>query len=272
MTAPSGKLLPTGLRYVQVFELDSAGLPAASSTTVYEGISISGPKAFSLNVPDARVITHDGGDGVLDVDSLPPLEPVTGELRVAADDFDLYAILTGTKVVTLGETKIVGGGTSKQGFEPEVGLLMCQQAKDLNGNRNWRSIEMPKSLLHAKDSGMVAEAAEQVFQVMPSRVSKHLWGASFALATDGFSKAFYRRIVTQYFPWLVAWKGDNIVTEFLFHTDRPAVATSKINGVWINGVIDATAVLAVDGVTPTTKPGAGDIVVAYYEIANPEEA
>jgi hypothetical protein len=36
-------------------------------------------------------------------------------------------------------------------------------------------------------------------------------------------------------------------------------------------VIDATVTKAVDKITPTTKPGAGSIIVALIEIANPME-
>jgi hypothetical protein len=270
MTAPSGKPLPVGLRHAQLFELNAAGLPNATSTTPYEGLEIAGPKVYELNLPDSRDIAHDGGDGVLDTDVLPPKEALTGSLRVARNDHDIYALTTGTKARTLGEARMIGISTSKQGYEPEFGLLLYQQSKDM-GARTWRSFILPRTRLIAKPSGMVESPAEHIFQIRPSKVTKALWGAAFTLADDGFTRAFHHELETQYQPWIVAWKGDNVATEFLFHADRPAVATTKISGVWIDGVIDATVTKAVDKITPTTKPGAGSIIVALIEIANPME-
>jgi hypothetical protein len=271
MTAPSGKLLPVGLRHVQLFELNAAGLPNATATTPYEGLEIVGPKTYELNLPDARTIAHEGGDGVLDTDTLPPKEAPTGTLRAARNDYDVYAAITGTKVRTLGEAKLIGIATSKQGYEPEFGMLLYQQAKSETGGRVWRGHILPKTRLIVKPSGMVESPAEHTFQVLPSKVTKAIWGTAFTLDDDGFTRSFYHELNTQYQPWLVAWKGDNVATDFLFHADRPAVATTKISGVWIDGVIDATVTKAVDKITPTTKPGAGSIIVALIEIANPME-
>ncbi len=270
MTAPLGKGLPVGLRHAQLFELNAAGLPNATSTTPYEGLEIVGPKTYELNIPDARVISHEGGDGVLDTDVLPPKEAPTGALRAARNDHDIYALVTGTKARTLGEARMIGIATSKQGYEPEFGLLLYQQSKELGG-RVWRSFILPKARLIVKPSGMVENAAEHTFQIQPSKVSKALWGAAYTLATEGFTRAFHEEWETQYQPWIVAWKGDNVATEFLFHADRPAVATTKIHGVWVNSTLDATATKAVDKITPTTKPASGDIIVAFIEIANPME-
>src|SRR5574340_1305303 len=272
MTATSGKYLPVGFRHAQIFALDANGYPAASSTTVYEGLVVAGPKAYELNIPDARIISHEGGDGVLDVDSLPPIEAPSGTLRSARLDYALYAALTNTKVVTLGEAKLIGWGTDQQGFEPELGALMFQQAHDEGGARVWRSIQIPKARVLPKTQGMLAQASDNTMQIVPSKVKKYLWGTAFTLATQGFLRAFMIEQDTQYVPWIVAWKGDNVATKFDSHADRPAVATTKIHGVWVNGVVDATATLALDGVTPTAKPGSGDMVVCFYEIAvAPEE-
>lgn len=271
MSAPSGKLLPVGLRHVQVFELNADGLPNATATTPYEGLEIVGPKAFNLNIPDARVISHEGGDGVLDVDGLPPKEAPTATLQAARNDHDVYALLSATKARTLGEARLIGVGTSKQGYEPEVGLLLYQQAHSETGGRVWHSFILPKARVIVKPGGMVESPADNAFQVLPSKVSKNLWGAAFTLADDGFTRTFYQDMETQYQPWIVAWKGDNIATEFLFHLERPAVATTKIHGVWVNGALDATVTKAVDKITPTAKPAAGAIIVALIEIANPME-
>jgi hypothetical protein len=271
MTAPSVKFLPTGLRAAQIFELDPNGRLKATSTSPYYGIVISGPKTFTRNLPAARVITHDGGDGVLDTDMLPPTESPGGELSAGYVDFNLIAAIAGVKVVTIGEMKGIAVATSKEGFEAEVGLVLQQQGKDDSGSRLWRSIDMPKALLRWQGGGMVAEASNQVFQIVPSRVTKHLWRVAFSLATDGCTKAFFRDWVTQYYRMVVAWKGDGVATQFLFDTDLPAVATTKIAGVWVNDVLDASAALALTGVTPTTMPADGDIIVVSYEVANPEE-
>lgn len=126
---------------------------------------------------------------------------------------------------------------------------------------------MPRALLFARHSGYNENAAEYAFSIVPQLVTKHLWGTALAALTEGATQAQVIRFVTQYKPYIVAWKGDNTVTKFLFATARPAVATTKIHGVWCNGAVDATANLAVDGVTPTVKPAAGEMVVCFYEAA-----
>ena len=273
MTVVSGKLLPVGLRHVQILQLNAAGYPNATSpTVVYEGVQAVGGKTFTLTIPDSRIISHTGDDRTLAQDILPPLETMTSELRVARNDLDVYAILTNTNVVTVGESKLVGIGTDLLGFEPDLSILMYQQAVDaVSGLRVWRSFLMPKARAVPKPDGMNENASEHVFQVLPKNTTKYLWGLAFALGTEGFTEAQMIEIHTQYRPWIAAWRGNNAALEFNFHADRQAAeitpSTWKIHGVWVDGV-PGTPTEAADGVTFAVAPADLANIVCFYEIAD----
>ena len=272
MTATSGKLLPVGARHARVFALNTSYLPAATSPTVpYEGLELYGPRSLELNTPDARLISHSGKDTVLNQDALPPLEAPSAQLKIARLDFDVQAAVTGISVVTIGESKWIGHNTSKDGFEPIMGLVTTQQGLNEDGNRVWRTLVYPRMTIKIMPNGMNDNPSEHNLRIIPRKGSAYLWGPAFVVGTEGYTRSFYQEGDTQYFFWQAFWKADGTATKFSFDAARPAVSTAKINIVTINGVADATVTKAVDGVTPTTKPSANDIVGCMYEVANPEE-
>lgn len=272
MTVVPGTPLPVGLRHVQIFELDENGYPLVESSLVYEGVHLVGGKTYTLNIPDARVITHTGDDRTLGQDTLPSLETMTCELRAARNDFDVYAILSGTKVVTDGEAKMIGIGTNQLGFEPQLGMMLFQQSLDDTGARTWRSHIFPKARVLAKPMGMNENPAEHVFQVLPYSVTHHLWQLAFAEATEGFVRAQVIEMENRYVPWIVAWEADGTLVDFDFHTDRPAILSTKVNEVFVNGVITAFTVQTGEiGITFTIAPSDGDKIVCSYEIENPPD-
>jgi hypothetical protein len=266
MSAPSGKMLAVGLRHAQIFALDSSGYPAATDTTLYSGLEIVGPKVFNVTLPETRKITHPGNDRVLNVDQLPSLDGASAELTAARNDYDVYALLTGTKEYTIGEAKIIGLATSKQGSEPQMGMLLYQQALDgVSGARVWRSFLIPKGLVFPKPGGMNENNTEHVFTVQPQVVSKHVWGKAFAIADEGYTTAQVQEMMTEYKPKLAAFQGDGTEDEFLFDVAYPAVSVAKIT-VWVDGVIQSAGITpAVTGVTFTAAPADGAMIVVLYE-------
>ena len=265
MAAVSGKLVPVGLRRATIFELNATGSPLAVSTTAYEGYTIVGAQAFDLNIPDARKITHPGDDRVLQVDYLPALDAVSGELRAARADFDVYAILTGTKVVTVGESKYVGVGHSKQGSEPQVGLLCYQQALDDAGARHWRALMIPRATIYPHQNGMNESPSVNRFIVSPAVVTKWLWETAFADATEGYTEAQALVGMHKYKPKLIAFVAATATTSFVLPADAVCADTAKMN-VWVDGVAVAADITKLTTALQfTTAPGNTKRVVIFYE-------
>jgi hypothetical protein len=274
MTAVTGYMLPLGTRHFRVYELTAAGLPNATSTTVYEGVHVEGARAYAVTDPGPRRVSQYGDDHVLDVDSLPPTEGFTAEVRTALADYAADAIFTGIATGAVGEALERPLGTDKEGEEAQVGLLLYQQALDAStgankGERRWSSVIFPKALVRRKPRSMGETAEESVYDVTPQVVRQRLWGDTLESATDGYAQAQLFEYMTEEHPHVAAWKQDAgaATTEFLFHTERPASAVAKVDTVTVAGVTNTptttlTTALQWDA---TDKPAANAIVVAFYE-------
>lgn len=266
MTAVSGQQLSVGLRYATVFPLDANGYPNTGTTgaTAYEGLEFGGPRAFELSVPDVRRISHVGNDRVLALDFLPPTESMSGALRIARHEQSINATLMGVTEFTVAEKKNVAWATDVQGYEPDVALFLFQQSLDASTKlRRWRFIIIPKARIIPSLSGMNENASEVLYAIAPSPSTKHIWGTSLTVGTEGVTEVTVIEGMSEDRPKIVAWKGDNIVTKFLFPTSKPASSATKIL-FWKDGVLDG-GVAAVDGVTPTVKPTSGQMVISIYE-------
>lgn len=273
MAAPSGKEYGVGARYATMFELGSDGyfIPATSDPQdAYEGVQLVGAQTFNVNLPDYRRISHQGDDRVLQVDFLPPTEQATAELNVAEEDLSNLAIMTSVIVRTIGEAKMIGLATDQQGNEPDVGLLLFQQAVDESGSRRWRSYLIPKARLSPRPSGFNENPATHNIQVAMSISSAHIWGTAFSAVDDGFTESQLLIVHTQYKPKLVGFEGDGTTTVFSFPAAFQAQATTKIHGVWVNGVVqvittDYTATTAAITFEAGSIPASGENIVVFYE-------
>jgi len=268
MANVTGEMYAVGARRGVIFELNAAGMPdaIAPAHTAYEGIELLGLKTFEPTIPPVRNIVHSGNDRVMAFDFLPAIEGIGGTLSVAGRDFGLDAMIAAVKEVTLNETKYVAQGTDQQGAEPDVALFVFQQAKDASSrSRRYRFHIVPKCVISATPPGMNENPAETKYSLAINPTTQHLWGTALSIATDGCLEAGMIEGMSEGRPNLVAWLGDGVETEFLFPTSKPATVTTKIHGVWVAGVIDASVGKTVTGVTPTTMPTAGQIVVALYE-------
>lgn len=270
MAGTSGKQYSVGARQARIYPLDSNGRIAATSTTVYEGLQIVGKRAFEVTVPDARRIVHIGDDAIKAQDMLPRQEASSAVLRASRLDHDVHAALTGQLAFTIGEAAMIGYATDKQGSEPEVGLLCFQQSLDaVSKLRRYRAYILPLVRAVVPPSSMNESPNEQLYNITPQVVSKHIWGVAFAVGTEGFSEAEVLEGMYEDYPHIVAWKGDGAAVDFLFHTSRPAVATTKIHMVTEQDVdVTATVTKAVDKITFAVAPTSGDIIVCEYEYAD----
>ncbi len=271
MTAPNEPTLNYGLRYASVFELNADGMPnGEDEVTPYEGLQFKGSTAFELNVPDARKITGLGEDGITQVAFLPPQESMDGRLTCEAADPDVTALLDGTIKQTLGEITVLGGATNKQGFEPQVGLMLYQAAKGLNtGKTYWHHYLIPSAQVVRKPGGMSADKASVQYQVVPNRVTAHLWGTAFSALVEGFSSAQFVEAWTNNPLRIATWLADGIVDDFNFPTAAPAVSTDGIL-VFVNGVkktLTTHYTCTTAGVSFVAVPSANDLVVVLREVA-----
>ncbi len=274
MTAPSTIRSGVGLRNWQIMALDANGYPAASGTSAYEGVQISGARTLGLTDPEPRVIHHVGDDAVFNIDVIPPLEAMRGELVVSKINDVVDAILTGQESFAVGDDfQMFGEATNQRGFENQVAAVVYQQAQDENpasasfGSRLWEFKIFPKVILFPRSGGMDDNPTAKPYTVVPQFVSKHLWGVSFADATEGFTRGQCVRGVGRYKPKIAAFKGDNTTTEFTFPADTPAANASGIK-VWVDGVEQTSGVTkATDGVTFTTAPTTNAMIVTLRGLA-----
>jgi hypothetical protein len=279
MAAPTGDFYGVGARYARALVLNSAGIPAASAASgaVYEGFELATLKNFNVETPDARIIDHYGGDRVRAKTILPPNQSGQATMALGSINPATFAALTGTKVATIGEATVIGHGSNKRGYEPDVCLWAAQLQTTSGGLERWKMDIAPVAKAMFKNASMNDNPAEYAVNLALMIAQKFPWGIAFTEATQGYTSAEAVSIYTEHFPMLVAFLGDNVVTEFNFATGHEAYATTKIHGVWVwdagTGVaaVDASAALATDGVTPTTKPDVGDLVVVLYELANAPE-
>jgi hypothetical protein len=260
----SGRQYGVGARRAIVYALNLSGTPAATDTTPYSGVQVVGAKAVELTIPDARKITHVGDDNPLQVDFLPPTEAISGTMDVAEEDQAVYALLTGTKSLTLGESKVIGIATSMAGFEPQLGMLIFQQSLSAAGVRNWRWFLMPKTIVYPHPSGMNDNPAVHKFQIAPAVVTAHLWGTAFAAATEGYTRAQGLIGQSRYMPSVVAWLASTADTAFALPALEPAADTAKML-VWVDGVGDTGWTKATTQISTATAPGNTKRVVCFYE-------
>jgi len=260
--ASSGNQLPVGLRYVTAYSLLASGLPQAGAVpaTAYQGVEFEGPKAFSLNVPEARKITHVGEDRPLAIDYLPPTDAMDGELQVSPSEFNVVALLGATVMATAAEKTFVPMATSKQGFEPQIGLLMYQQSLDVTlGTRTWRSFIIPSARCVYMPAGMGQDAQDTRYKVAPAVVTKHIWGTSLATGTEGATSMQIAEIHTTARPNIVAWlsAGGGGTTTFTFPTAKPNLFATRPNSivVWSDGVL-----YAIGGGAGQVQPSATELV------------
>lgn len=266
MSAPTEKTLNYGLRYASILALNANGSPAATDETYYEGIQVQGSTAFELNVPDSRKLTGLGEDGVTQVVYLPPSEAIDGKLNVEATDMTLMALLDSIKVRTEGEASLMGIGTNKQGFEPQVGMLLYQAARGLTtGAVYWHSYIIPSAQVIRKPHGMTADKGMTVYQIAPNRTTKHLWEQNFTEATDGFLAGQIIEAWSNNPLRITSFLADGIEDVFTFPANYPTVNTASIK-VYVDGAT-AAVTAATTGVTFAVAPAANKRIVVLRDYA-----
>ena len=272
MAAPSTQSANVGFRNVRIYQLNAAGVPAATSPAPYEGRVISAAKALTVNHPEARRVTHFGDDFVFLIDRLPPTETVSGELRTGKLDLTVDSLLSNVNQYTVGEARGMNVATDQQGFEPLVGLLAYQQGEQgdaslsLYGARVWNSIIFPQTWLILRQQGLSEAIYEPQYAIFPQLNTKHLWGLPYTTATEGDTIGQIERWITVGVPLVVAWRSDNDTEiEFKFSTAHLPTSTAKVHAVSLYAAasgtvtdIFATCTITATGITPPAGIEAGD--------------
>lgn len=282
MAAPTGDFYGVGARYARALVLDSLGIPAATAASgaVYEGYELATLKNFNVEYPDIRTISHYGGDKIRAIDSLPPNQMGSAKAALGSINPATYAALTTTKVITIGEATGMIWGSSKLGYEDDICLWVVQQEESSGGLRRWRLDIIPVARATIKNAAMNENPAEYPVDLTPAIATAYPWHIAFTESIEGCTSGQVATFHTNNFPFICAWKGDNVVTKFSFGTGHNAAVLGEsfdVHGVWVIDAAthvsakDATPTLAADGVTPTTKPDTGDIVVAFYGLATAPE-
>lgn len=277
MAVPTSILAMVGFRNVRIYELTAYGVPAATSTTAYEGIRVSGASALNITHPQPRDVQHFGDDYVFARDILPPTSAMDAVIRAGKIRNDLDALVSGVKAYSIGEAAGLNVATDRQGFEPQFGILTYSQAEDANedganmGKRLWGSVIFPKAWVIFQEQSRDQNAYSAQYTVRAAFVTTHLWGLPYSLSTEGSLSAQEERWATEYKPNVCAWKvSSGTPAALLFNTARQAVATTKIHAVTqctsAGAITDVTSTVtkATTGVTPLSQ-ASGDIFTCYYE-------
>jgi hypothetical protein len=233
MSNPSGIGLSVGARSLHIFEKDPAtGLVKVSSTTPSAGSEFLGPKALTLNVPEAREIVHIGKDRVLAVDLLPPNTPLTGEVRVGEGNMIINALVSGVKTRTSGEGIEMAWATDKQGYEPQFGMFMYHQSLQPGHGRIWRSVFIPTTRMFPYLAGMGENPEDGRYKVAPSPSEETLWGEAFSDSVWGCTEATNTERYTFGKPNMMFAAGDGTTDDFDLGITTIRAASLEI---WVAG-------------------------------------
>lgn len=250
-----------------IFPLNSDGSIKATSTTVYEGLEITGPRVFELTPAEPRIVNNPGAGRIMDVIYLPPNEATRAELRVGYNMQAVKAALSGVKNPAVAESTYVMRGTEQQGSEPDCAMFVTQLAKDNNKLSRWHYYMIPLCKAIPLDSPMNENALEDRYAITMSPASKHIWGVPFTVAVEGCTEAAYGDGMSEGKFNVVAWLTDGAAVDYSFPVSKPATNVAKIAlfdwtaGTEVTAGITKTATKITYSVAPTT----GKLLVAKYE-------
>lgn len=271
MAAPNKISSGVGFRHAQILLLDANGIIYSTGTTAYEGIRISGAKALTLNDPEPQQIQHMGDDTIFAVDSLPPTESITGELRAGKQSEELDAIIANVNTVEVGESVLYPIGTDRKGDENQVAMLAYRQAVDTDpgsttyGKRVWQLRLFPRCYVIPRESGFEDTPEERAYAIRPQFINQYPWGIQLSLENENVLRAQGFRGVAEYKPKLVGFVTDGTKTSFALPVD--AVGTSKIKS-WLvstagTGAVSTADTIGTQSLQYTTAPTTGTLVIWY---------
>jgi len=249
--------------------VNKGGIQAVNNSA-YEGYDVPGPVTFEFNFGNPRTIPNVSQGRVNDTIILPSVEAKTGILRCSYDSQTLNALLTGTTIITEGESKVLQEGTDREGLEIQCGLLLQQLVShDDDGSVMWATDICPKATLVPQPVNKNDTALSKVYNIALSQSTKRLCGEALSISTHGCTKAVKEVVLSNDRKNVVGWLGDCIDSTFTLPTDKPAKtsATAKVWNYATGAAVAGTWDLATLSTTftPTVIPDATDLLVCAYE-------
>lgn len=241
-------------------------------TSLYEGVQFEGPVGFDVSFGAPRIIPVVAQGQVQATFVLPSIEARTGVLRCAYDKLTLSAMLSGTKVDTVGATKLMPEDSDKSGQEILVALLLQQlQAKDETGSLMWRSDVVHRATIVPSPSSYTADVMVKEYSIGMSRSAKRMWGESYSLVTHGCTEATKDIVISNDVFNIGIWQGNGVDLNFYLPAGKHAL-TSAAAKVWNfnTGAAEPGAWDATDDAwifTPTTPVADGVSLVCTYQYA-----
>ena len=278
MSITTGKSFGLGAARAFLMELNASGSPKGVSTTPYIGTEVVGIQDLTLTIPDAQKKTHLGNNQPLQVDFLPPTEAISASIKVSEMDQALYAIVTGTKKASYADATVIGLGTNMQGFEPQVAMMVMQQALDETGTRNWITAIFPKCVIYPHQGNMDANPSVHSYNIAPAFVSRHLWGIAYTAATEGYTRSQVSMWQTRYPLCVCSWLPgvQSVSYDLKLPTTPvayPAAAAAKIlmfkNEVLLTSPGDYAVDVGLDGITLVAACLIADRFTCFYERPEP---
>ncbi len=260
-----------GIRHGWAIPLASDGLPAGPvSATMIPGTLLQGIKTLTINDPDAQKITHYGDDFPFAKDQLPPTETGDFSMTLAKSNLIVSALLSGTKVVTIGENVMMAANTNKEGSEPRMGAFFYRQALDTKNNNanfgklrqwNWRMYQSVQ--FEDKDESYAQTNTDKTINATPTPTATTLWGQPFTDTVWGCTLAQSIPGNSNYQPVPNFARGNGTITAFQL-THAP-VSSAELD-VWVNGTLVTPSAVNTSTTNPaftlSVAPGVDQLVFA----------
>lgn len=263
-----------GLRAAFAYLLDTNGFPSDDQSGLdgYDGTELTGVNAHEYTEPDFQVITHIAKDRIAAQDQLPPTGGITFSLTSSKQDLNFDAIVGDTKVTALGEAQMGGMGTSKQGSEPDLAVLVYRQALDTAAGatnlRRWQLSIYPSTKLVSKGGPAPAGGGEQQrYQGTPGIAVKSPWGIAFTELTNGFLSAQMLRIHSEY-PFMIE-RFDGVAGSTEYNLTWTPISVAKTYAT-LDGVAETIAAVDTSGKTATitSSPSGDEVLMIGYETSD----
>lgn len=225
----------------------------------YEGVEFLAPTGLEFSLGSTRLIPVVAQGQVQTTFQLPSIDAKSATLRAAYEKFSVDVMLTDTKVDTIGNAKAMGIDNDKSGQERLIALITSQlQAHDVDDLTLWATTILHRARIKPNRPNMSDSPMEKEYTMSLGRSTKRWWGEVYTQNTHGRREDVGDVILSEYKFGIGLWYGNNILTEFLLPTDKPAITSASAKvwdfetgaaraGAW-DEPVQATAF------TPTVKP------------------
>lgn len=242
MTAAAEIVSGVGVRYGQVFVLDSNGLPyqATANATMETGVQIEGIKTLAATTPAPQRINHLGDDTAYAQDSLPPTEIESFNITTSKTNLALDAYLEGALVKNIGNAEFRVGDSDNRGNEPLVCSMFYRQALDtVDGSptfgklRQWHGRIYPSARISPQTQSFEQLATDVTYVATPTKVTQTPWGEDFDGETSwGANDGAHIEFTMNYQPRFAVGVGNGTITSWNLPA-VPAAANELL--CWIAG-------------------------------------